>query len=94
MSLALWLTIGVVTGFIASCAVNRAGPGFWAYINVGLTASVMGGWMADMLGLRGVQTLNWYNVLVALVTAVIALVLFRRAQLRFGWEFPPLPDEV
>jgi uncharacterized membrane protein YeaQ/YmgE (transglycosylase-associated protein family) len=94
MSLLLWLTIGLLTGFIASCAVNRGGPGFWAYINVGLASAVLGGLMADMLGLHGVQRVNWFNVLAALATAIIVLVLFRRAQLRFGWEFPPLPDEV
>ena len=86
MSIIAWIVLGLIAGFIASKIVNRTGEGVVIDILLGIGGAVVGGWLFNVFGMRGVSGLNLYSVVVSIVGAVVVLVLyhalFRRSTLR------------
>jgi len=76
MSFLAWIILGLVAGFIGSKLVNKRGEGLILDIVLGIIGAVAGGWLFNMFGASGVTGLNLYRLLVAVVGAVIALVLY------------------
>ena len=76
MSFLAWIILGLVAGFIGSKLVNKRGEGVILDIVLGIIGAVAGGWLFNMFGASGVTGLNLYRLLVAVVGAVIALVLY------------------
>ena len=76
MSFLAWIILGLVAGFIGSKLVNKRGEGLILDIVLGIIGAVAGGWLFNMFGASGVTGLNLYSLLVAVVGAVIALVLY------------------
>jgi uncharacterized membrane protein YeaQ/YmgE (transglycosylase-associated protein family) len=76
MSFLAWIILGLVAGFIGSKLVNKTGEGVILDIVLGIIGAVAGGWLFNMFGASGVTGLNLYSLLVAVVGAVIALVLY------------------
>jgi len=76
MSFLAWIILGLVAGFIGSKLVNKRGEGVILDIVLGIIGAVAGGWLFNMFGASGVTGLNLYSLLVAVVGAVIALVLY------------------
>jgi uncharacterized membrane protein YeaQ/YmgE (transglycosylase-associated protein family) len=71
-----WMVLGLVSGFIGSKIVNKAGEGFLLDIVLGIVGAVVGGWLFKTFGAAGVTGLNLYSLLVAVVGAVALLVVF------------------
>jgi uncharacterized membrane protein YeaQ/YmgE (transglycosylase-associated protein family) len=76
MSLVAWIILGLVSGFLASKIVNRTGEGFFLDVGLGIVGAVVGGWLFNTFGMRGVTGLNLYSLLVSVVGAVATLVVY------------------
>jgi uncharacterized membrane protein YeaQ/YmgE (transglycosylase-associated protein family) len=76
MSILGWIILGLISGFIASKIVNKAGEGVLLDIVLGVVGAVVGGWLFNAFGAAGVTGFNLYSMLVAIVGAVVVLVLY------------------
>jgi uncharacterized membrane protein YeaQ/YmgE (transglycosylase-associated protein family) len=76
MSILAWIVLGLISGFIASKIVNKAGEGVILDIVLGIVGAVIGGWLFNTFGIAGVTGLNLYSLLVAVVGAVMLLVVY------------------
>jgi uncharacterized membrane protein YeaQ/YmgE (transglycosylase-associated protein family) len=76
MSVIGWIVLGLISGFIASRIVNKAGEGAILDILLGVVGAVVGGWLFHTFGMPGVTGFNLYSMLVAIVGAVVVLVLY------------------
>jgi uncharacterized membrane protein YeaQ/YmgE (transglycosylase-associated protein family) len=82
MSLLAWIVLGLISGFIASKMVNKAGEGVLLDILLGIVGAVIGGWIFNRFGAVGVTGVNLYSILVAVVGSIVFLTIyhmFRRA---------------
>ncbi len=83
MGFIAWLILGLIAGFIGSKLVNKRGEGLFLDIILGVVGAVVGGWVFSMFGAQGVNGLNLYSLLVAVIGSVLVLViyhaLFRRS---------------
>jgi uncharacterized membrane protein YeaQ/YmgE (transglycosylase-associated protein family) len=76
MSILAWIVLGLISGFIASKIVNKTGEGFILDLVLGVVGAVVGGWLFNMFGHAGVNGLNLYSFLVAIIGAVVVLVIY------------------
>jgi uncharacterized membrane protein YeaQ/YmgE (transglycosylase-associated protein family) len=76
MTIIAWIVLGLVAGFIASKIVNKSGDGVVMDIVLGVVGAVVGGWLFNTFGMRGVSGLNLYSLLVAVLGAVAVLVVY------------------
>jgi uncharacterized membrane protein YeaQ/YmgE (transglycosylase-associated protein family) len=76
MSILAWIVLGLLAGFIGSKIVNKSGEGVFLDIILGIVGAVVGGWLFNTFGHSGVNGLNLYSLLVAIVGAVIVLVVY------------------
>ena len=76
MSFLSWIILGLISGFIASKIVNKAGQGVLMDIVLGIVGAVAGGWLFNTVGHIGVTGVNLYSILVAVVGAVIVLLIY------------------
>jgi uncharacterized membrane protein YeaQ/YmgE (transglycosylase-associated protein family) len=76
MSILAWIVLGLLAGFIGSKIVNKSGEGVFLDIILGVVGAVVGGWLFNTFGHSGVNGLNLYSLLVAIVGAVIVLVVY------------------
>jgi uncharacterized membrane protein YeaQ/YmgE (transglycosylase-associated protein family) len=76
MSIIGWIVLGLISGFIASKIVNRAGEGFFLDIVLGIVGAIVGGWLFSMFGAQGVNGFNIYSMVVAVIGAIVVLVLY------------------
>jgi uncharacterized membrane protein YeaQ/YmgE (transglycosylase-associated protein family) len=84
MSLPAWIVLGLLAGLVSSKLVNHRGEGIVIDTALGILGAVVGGFIFDVLGARGVSGLNLYSLFVAVVGSVACLViyhtLFRRGR--------------
>lgn len=76
MSIAAWLLLGLVAGFVGSKIVNKRGEGLLLDIVLGIVGAVIGGWLFRQFGAAGVTGLNLYSLVVAVIGAVVVLVVY------------------
>lgn len=76
MSFIAWIVLGLIAGFIASKIVNRTGEGLIRDILLGIVGAVLGGWLFRTFGMPGVNGLNLYSLIVAVVGAIVFLVVY------------------
>jgi uncharacterized membrane protein YeaQ/YmgE (transglycosylase-associated protein family) len=86
MPMITWIVLGLVAGFIASKIVNRTGEGVLIDVLLGIVGAIVGGWLFNVFGMRGVSGLNLYSMVVAVIGAAVVLALyhavFGRSRLR------------
>ena len=76
MSIIAWLIVGLIAGFIGSKIVNKTGEGIILDIVLGIVGAMVGGFLFNMFGEQGVNGINVYSILVAVIGAVIVLLLY------------------
>ena len=76
MSIIAWLVVGLIAGFIGSKIVNKSGEGVIVDIILGIVGAVVGGFLFNMFGAGGVNGINLYSILVAVVGAIVVLVIY------------------
>jgi len=84
MSIIGWLVLGLISGYIASKIVNKAGEGMVLDIVLGIVGAFVGGWLFNAIGHTGVTGFNLYSMFVSVIGAVVVLLvyhaLFRRGR--------------
>jgi uncharacterized membrane protein YeaQ/YmgE (transglycosylase-associated protein family) len=75
MSIIAWIILGLVAGFVASKIVNHTGEGTILDIVLGVVGAVVGGFVFNAVGAKGVDGFNIWSMFVAAVGAVLLLVL-------------------
>ena len=76
MSILAWIVLGLIAGFVGSKLVNKSGEGMMLDIVLGIVGAIVGGWLFNMFGAAGVNGLNLYSLLVAIVGSVVLLVTY------------------
>ena len=76
MSIIAWIVLGLIAGFIASKLVNKSGEGMLMDIILGIVGAVVGGWLFQLFGMPGVNGLNVYSLVVAVIGAAVFLVVY------------------
>jgi uncharacterized membrane protein YeaQ/YmgE (transglycosylase-associated protein family) len=76
MSFLAWIILGLISGFIASKLVNKAGEGMIWDIVLGIVGAVVGGWVFGLFGGQGVTGLNLYSVIVSVLGAIVVLLVY------------------
>lgn len=78
MNIFAWLVLGGLAGWLASIIKGtNARMGMIANIATGIIGSMIGGWLFNLLGGRGVTGFNLYSLAVATVGAVILITLIQ-----------------
>ena len=74
MEILMWVILGGLAGWVASMIMRtNASMGAVANIIVGMLGSVVGGWLFQYFGGRGVTGFNLYSLGVSLVGACVLL---------------------
>jgi uncharacterized membrane protein YeaQ/YmgE (transglycosylase-associated protein family) len=76
MSIAAWIVLGLVSGFLGSKLVNKTGEGILLDLLLGIVGAMVGGWLFHVFGASGVTGLNLYSLLVAVVGAIVVLFAY------------------
>jgi uncharacterized membrane protein YeaQ/YmgE (transglycosylase-associated protein family) len=76
MSFIAWILLGLLSGFIASKIVNRAGEGVVLDIVLGVVGALVGGFLFALIGARGVTGFNLWSLLVSVIGAVVVLAAY------------------
>lgn len=84
MSILGWIFFGLITGFIASYAVNRRGQGCLVNIALGLVGSLVGGFVFRQLTHFDAFRFNLESMFVAIIGAVIVLLIYHALAGRRG----------
>ena len=84
MSIIAWLVLGLIAGFIGSKIVNKSGEGVLLDIILGIVGAVVGGYVFTLFGASGVNGLNIYSLLVAVVGSILVLVIYHAIAGRRG----------
>jgi uncharacterized membrane protein YeaQ/YmgE (transglycosylase-associated protein family) len=71
-----WLFIGLISGYLASRVVNKAGEGMFLDIILGIVGAFLGGIIFRAIGSHGVSGFNIWSIFVAFVGAVVLLVIY------------------
>jgi uncharacterized membrane protein YeaQ/YmgE (transglycosylase-associated protein family) len=84
MGIIAWIVLGLIAGFLASLLVNKNGEGVLGDIILGIVGALVGGFIANALGFNGINGLNLYSILIAVLGAVICLVIYHAVRGRGG----------
>jgi uncharacterized membrane protein YeaQ/YmgE (transglycosylase-associated protein family) len=76
MSIIAWLVVGLIAGFIGSKIVNKTGEGVVIDIVLGVVGAIVGGFLFNLFGAQGVDGINIYSIIVAVVGSIVVLVLY------------------
>ena len=76
MGIIEWIVLGLVAGFIASKLVNKRGEGFLGDVLLGIIGAVLGGFIANALNIGGISGFDIRSLLIAVLGAVLALVIY------------------
>jgi uncharacterized membrane protein YeaQ/YmgE (transglycosylase-associated protein family) len=76
MSFFAWIILGIIAGFIGSKLVNKSGSGLFLDLILGIVGALIGGFVFSFFGASGVNGLNLYSLLVAVVGSVLVLVIY------------------
>lgn len=76
MGIFSWIILGLIAGFIGSKLVDRQGQGLWLNIALGIVGAVVGGFLFDLFGVKGVTGLNIYSMIVAVIGSVVVLLIY------------------
>jgi uncharacterized membrane protein YeaQ/YmgE (transglycosylase-associated protein family) len=74
MSILAWAVLGLIVGFVVSKIVNQAGEGVALDVALGVVGALLGGWLFDQFGPRGVAGLSVWGLLMAATGAIAVLM--------------------
>lgn len=78
MGIILWIVFGALVGWIASLIMKTdAEQGAVLNIVVGIVGAVIGGWLMNSFGEKGVGAFDLYSFLVALLGACVLIALVK-----------------
>ena len=74
MSIACWVVLGLVAGFVGNKVVNGRGDGVVLDIVLGIVGALVGGWIFNAIGSTGMTGFNVWSFFVAIVGSVVLLI--------------------
>ena len=77
MDAVIWLSSGVLTGWMASRLMKGRGYGMTGNLILGVLGSLMGGWLFDVMGATAPREL-WRHLLASVLGAMLVLAVARR----------------
>jgi len=80
MNILGWIVIGLLAGFVAGQVMKGSGYGIVGDVIVGLDGAVVGGFLASLLGLGGLNSndpISWGTFFIALIGAIILIAVLR-----------------
>lgn len=79
MSIIAWIVLGLIAGGLAKFIMPGKDPGgCFITMVIGIVGAVLGGWVSTLLGFGGLSgELDWRNLLIAILGALILLFLYR-----------------
>ncbi len=86
MNLILWLILGALAGWLAGKMMGGEKRGWLGNIVVGILGAGLGGLVASLLGLGGVDGFNLYSLLVAVAGSCLLLWIWNMLQRRASRE--------
>ncbi len=82
MNIVLWLIFGALAGWLAGLIMGGERRGWLGNILVGVLGAGLGGFVASLLGLGGVDGFNLYSMLIAVAGACLLLWIYNALQRR------------
>ena len=82
MNIVLWLIFGALAGWLAGLIMGGERRGWLGNILVGVLGAGLGGFVASLLGLGGVDGFNLYSMLIAVAGACLLLWIYNVLQRR------------
>jgi uncharacterized membrane protein YeaQ/YmgE (transglycosylase-associated protein family) len=76
MSILTWISLGLISGFIASKIVNKRGEGVLLDMVLGIAGALVGGWIFAAIGHSPVTGVNLYSILVSVNGAILVLIVY------------------
>jgi uncharacterized membrane protein YeaQ/YmgE (transglycosylase-associated protein family) len=76
MDIIVFIVFGALVGWVASMLMGGGGGLLWD-IGVGIVGSILGGFIMNSIGQRGVGGFTLYSFLVALIGACVLIALVR-----------------
>jgi uncharacterized membrane protein YeaQ/YmgE (transglycosylase-associated protein family) len=76
MGIVSWIILGMIAGYIGSRIVDNHGQGLWLNIALGIIGAIVGGFLFDLFGAKGVTGLNIYSMMVAVAGSVAVLLTY------------------
>lgn len=78
MGILSWILFGLIAGALAKWIMPGEDPGGCVMTMViGIVGAVLGGWIATMFGMGGIDGFNLGSLLVAVLGAVLLLWIYR-----------------
>jgi uncharacterized membrane protein YeaQ/YmgE (transglycosylase-associated protein family) len=77
MNFIAWLIVGGLAGWIGGKIMNTGGQGLISNIITGIIGAMIGGFVMNFFGARGVTGLNIPSILVAVIGSVILIWLLK-----------------
>jgi uncharacterized membrane protein YeaQ/YmgE (transglycosylase-associated protein family) len=75
MSVAAWILLGLMAGFVASNIVRSSGQGLLLDLGLGVIGAVVGGYLTAVSA-TGLTGANLYSTFVAIIGAIVVLWLY------------------
>ena len=82
MNILLWIVLGALAGWLAGLIMGGERRGWLGNILVGILGAAVGGLVASLLGLGGVDGFNLYSLLVAVGGSCLLLWIYSMIQRR------------
>ena len=82
MNILLWIVLGALAGWLAGLIMGGEKRGWLGNIVVGILGAAVGGLVASLLGLGGVDGFNLYSLLVAVGGSCLLLWIYSMIQRR------------
>ena len=82
MNILLWIVLGALAGWLAGMIMGGERRGWLGNILVGILGAALGGMVASLLGLGGVDGFNLYSLLVAVGGSCLLLWIYGMLQRR------------
>jgi len=83
MSIVVWPILGLITGFVVSWIFNKPGQDVIPNIVLGIIGAIVGAFLFNYFA-SDVRGLNLYSVVVAIIAAIFALVIYHAIVGRTG----------
>jgi uncharacterized membrane protein YeaQ/YmgE (transglycosylase-associated protein family) len=87
LSFFAWIVLGMVVGLIGSKLLNRTRRGLARDVLLGIVGGVVGGFLSNLFRESGVNSLNLYSLIVAVVGAIVFLIIYHARSLVGGRSF-------
>ena len=82
MNIFLWIVLGALAGWLAGMIMGGEKRGWLGNILIGILGSAVGGFVASLLGMGGVDGFNLYSLLIAVAGACLLLWIYNMIQRR------------